>query len=69
MNINAKQIAEIEECLAGMMICGALNGMYLSPEMEAWCTKVLGGKKRTPAQIWLELFGDSVPKTKGLTRK
>ncbi len=64
MNTQFKQISDMEECLAGFMICGALNGMYLTPEMEEWCTKVLTGKKRTPAQIWQELFANETPKQK-----
>ncbi len=52
-----KRIADLEECLAGFMVCGQMNGMYLTEEMQEWCKKQLVGKKRTPVQIWREITG------------
>lgn len=50
-----QKIADLEECLAGFMLCGANIGLYLSPEMVEWCQAHLKGKTRTPVQIWREL--------------
>ncbi len=60
MESKSKRIADLEECLAGFMLCGAMNGMYISPEMETWCKKMLKGRTRTPAQIWRDLFDSCV---------
>ena len=50
-----QKIADLEECLAGFMGVGAMNGMYLSPEMVEWCQLKLRGATRTPVQVWREI--------------
>lgn len=52
-----KQIADLEECLAGHMMCLHLNGGYLPKEMLRWCFTKLKGCKRTPVQVWYDVTG------------
>lgn len=51
-----KHVDDMEKCLAGMMLCGALNGVYLTEDMTDWGKSVLKNEKRTPAQLWNLLF-------------
>jgi hypothetical protein len=50
--VKNKQIADLEECLAGFMVIAALNGAYLSDELGEWASSKLKGKHRTPVQVW-----------------
>lgn len=61
-----QRIIDLEECLAGFMVCGANMGMYLEPEMVAWCKERLTGKTRTPVQVWREI--SSVAVSNGLQK-
>jgi hypothetical protein len=50
------KIENLEECLAGFMLVGALNGIYIDPELTDWAQEQLKNKKRTPVQVWQEIY-------------
>lgn len=50
-----QRIEDLEECLAGFMLTGAANGMFIDTEMANWCRARLLGKQRTPVQVWREI--------------
>lgn len=50
------KISLLEECLSGFMLSGAINGMYISPEMATWAQRKLLAKTRTPVQVWQEII-------------